>query len=223
MAVSVSLTTQEKTTYRRFRQELLLRIGDGEVRGDTAVKEVMKLRQMAAGIVRDEEGAWRRINKSGLASKTKAFLQVLDDESGLDGQRSVIGVVQFRKEAEMVQEAVRKSGRWCEILYGGLTSNEKDARVHEFRRRKGAVLLLHPRTAGHGVTLTSAATMVFLSLPYSQEDHLQVRGRIHRIGQERPCRYVYLLAEGTLDSRIRKLLLTRERSAERFLEAFCNE
>jgi SNF2 family DNA or RNA helicase len=57
-------------------------------------------------------------------------------------------------------------------------------------------------TAGLGITLTAASTMVFYSLDYSMSNFEQTKARIHRAGQRMPCTYIYLLAAGTVDEKV---------------------
>ena len=45
-------------------------------------------------------------------------------------------------------------------------------------------------TAGMGITLTAASTMVFYSLDYSMSNFEQTKARIHRVGQRMPCTYL---------------------------------
>jgi SNF2 family DNA or RNA helicase len=61
-------------------------------------------------------------------------------------------------------------------------------------------------TAGMGITLTAASTMVFYSLDYSMSNFEQTKARIHRVGQKNACTYIYLTAKGTVDEKVLKAL-----------------
>ncbi len=61
-------------------------------------------------------------------------------------------------------------------------------------------------TAGLGITLTAASTMVFYSLDYSRSNFEQAKARIHRAGQRENCTYIYLTARGTVDEKVLKAL-----------------
>jgi len=61
-------------------------------------------------------------------------------------------------------------------------------------------------TAGLGITLTAASTMVFYSLDYSMSNFEQAKARIHRVGQDQKCVYIYLTAWGTVDEKVLKAL-----------------
>jgi SNF2 family DNA or RNA helicase len=52
--------------------------------------------------------------------------------------------------------------------------------------------------------------MVFFSLDYSYEAHIQARDRIHRIGQGSACLYVYLVASNSIDGELLKVLQRKQ-------------
>jgi len=48
--------------------------------------------------------------------------------------------------------------------------------------------------------------LIFFSLTWSLENYQQMAARLHRQGQEKPVRIVHLIAEGTIDERVMKVL-----------------
>ena len=60
--------------------------------------------------------------------------------------------------------------------------------------------------AGLGITLTAASTMVFYSLDYSMSNFEQAKARIHRVSQKDNCLYIYLVAKGTVDTKVLRAL-----------------
>jgi SNF2 family DNA or RNA helicase len=64
-------------------------------------------------------------------------------------------------------------------------------------------------TAGMGITLTAASTMVFYSVDYSMSNYEQARARIHRAGQKYPCTYIHLVADMTVDSKVMTALKSK--------------
>ena len=63
-----------------------------------------------------------------------------------------------------------------------------------------------PQTAGYGLTLTSAHTVIYYSNDFNLETRVQSEDRCHRIGQNHPVTYIDLVAEGTVDEHIVKAL-----------------
>ena len=75
-------------------------------------------------------------------------------------------------------------------------------------------------TAGLGLTLTAASTMVFYSLDYSMSNFEQCKARIHRAGQRMPCTYIYLTAQGTVDEKVLKALKNKANLAKTLVDDY---
>ena len=75
-------------------------------------------------------------------------------------------------------------------------------------------------TAGTGITLTAASTMVLYSTDYSMSNHEQVRARIHRVGQDHKCTYIYLCARGTVDEKVLKALRDKAELAQLLVDNY---
>ena len=73
-----------------------------------------------------------------------------------------------------------------------------------------------------GSTLTAASTMVFYSLDYSMSNFEQAKARIHRVSQKNDCLYIYLIAKGTVDSKILKSLRQKVDLAKLLVDDYRN-
>ena len=73
-------------------------------------------------------------------------------------------------------------------------------------------------TAGMGLTLTAASTMVFYSMDYSMSNYEQCRARIHRAGQKFPCTYIHLIAKGTVDGKVMQALKNKANLAKSLID-----
>ena len=84
------------------------------------------------------------------------------------------------------------------------TLDEPDA-VTRWNAGKTRLLLLHPKSAGHGLNLQgnpNGNKIVFLSLPWSLELYEQTVGRLHRGGQCQDVWCYVLICNKTVDERI---------------------
>ncbi|GHV49239.1 hypothetical protein FACS189499_10190 [Clostridia bacterium] len=77
-------------------------------------------------------------------------------------------------------------------------------------------------TAGLGITLTAASTLVFYSTNYSMSDYEQTRARIHRVGQTQNCTYYHIIARGTVDEKVLKSLRDKAELAKTLIDDFRN-
>lgn len=48
--------------------------------------------------------------------------------------------------------------------------------------------------------------MVFYSLDYSMSNFEQAKARIHRVSQKNDCLFIYLVAKGTVDLKVLRVL-----------------
>ena len=64
-------------------------------------------------------------------------------------------------------------------------------------------------TAGYGITLTKATTVIYYSNSFDLEKRLQSEDRAHRIGQTNKVTYYDLTAKDTIDEKIVKALCSK--------------
>ena len=78
-----------------------------------------------------------------------------------------------------------------------------DKAIERWNDGKIELLLIHPKSAGHGLNLQHGGNkMVFVSLPWSLELYEQTVGRLHRSGQKHDVWVYLLLTNKTIDLRI---------------------
>ena len=182
----VTLSHQEQLAYTRMKQELVVEFERETVTAEIALTKLMKLRQLSSGFLYGD--TTHRIGTSRLT----VLLETLEEL----GPQPVIIWCQFHEEIEQVATALGEKA---------MTMYAKTADRTESLRRFGTeaqYLIAHPRSAGHGLTLTQAATCVWYSLDFSLEAYSQANDRIHRIGQTRSTLYVHLIAPGLIDEHI---------------------
>lgn len=80
------------------------------------------------------------------------------------------------------------------------------------------VALLGITAAGVAVTLTAASTVWFAELFWTPALMIQAEDRCHRIGQQAQVKSLYLVAKGTLDEVLWKLIMAKFRALGEFVE-----
>lgn len=82
------------------------------------------------------------------------------------------------------------------------------------------VLLCHPASAGHGLNLQKGGhTVVWYSLPWSLELYQQANARLWRQGQVSTVIIHHLIAKGTIDERVVKVLDGKEATQSAIMKA----
>jgi len=80
---------------------------------------------------------------------------------------------------------------------------DDDNAIERWNAGKVELLLVHPKSAGHGLNLQhGGCRMVFVSLPWSLELFEQTVGRLHRSGQRHDVWVYVLMTEKSVDEKI---------------------
>lgn len=86
---------------------------------------------------------------------------------------------------------------------GSTPQKERAAQIEMFQTdRNVRVFLAQQQSAGVAINLTAASEIVLVEPAWSPEDNAQAIARIHRIGQDVPCRARIFTLAGTIDSAI---------------------
>ena len=71
------------------------------------------------------------------------------------------------------------------------------------------MLLCHPQSASHGLTLTRANTVIWCSPTYNAEHYQQFNQRIYRAGQTQKTETILIQAKNTWEPEVYKKLNTK--------------
>ena len=66
--------------------------------------------------------------------------------------------------------------------------------------------MANPATAGYGLTLTAANTVIYYANDFNLETRMQSEDRCHRLGQKNTVTYIDFICEDTVDEKIVKSL-----------------
>jgi SNF2 family DNA or RNA helicase len=193
----ISLPPDVKKVYDKMRKELCISLGDDiNVLAQSTVSMLNKLNQISSGFLIDTE---LQVVHRLSTFKVKELVEVLEEL----GNEQVVIWANYREEYKMIKEAL---GADCVEYHGGTNITDKDSAVAKFKAGKVKYFVANPISAGHGLTLTNASYMIFFSYNYSLELYVQALDRIHRIGQTNKCTYISLLAKGTIDEVIYRVV-----------------
>lgn len=195
---SVSLDSSEIKAYQEMLKKLIIELDDVTITAANAAVKIMKLRQITAGFLIDEDTNTHVFGKSKLSA-----LQDLLEEIG---KHQVIIWTQFQYEARQIKKTL---GDKAEIINGTIAKAERDANFQKFKSGNLPYLIAHPRSLGHGVTLTNCSYAIYYSIDYSYESYYQSCDRIYRYGQRNACTYYHLIVPGSIDEVIYKALKTK--------------
>ena len=105
------------------------------------------------------------------------------------------------------------------VIHGGMAWPEREEQVERFRDPDGARFLVATDAAGEGINLQFCRLMVNYDIPWNPARLEQRMGRIHRYGQKHDVRVVNLVAGGTREGRVLKVLLDKLESVRHALSS----
>lgn len=139
-------------------------------------------------------------------------------EKTLDHGEQVVVFSAFNEPiTHLVEHFSGKSGvnykgqRWsgARMITGTVNDKERLRTVDDFQAGKIGLLCIGVRAGGMGIDLPNACYAYFLDLPWTPADFTQCTGRLLRLGQERDCQFIKLLASNTIDQRMESIILSK--------------
>jgi len=184
--VETRVQLADRGPYEKMKRDYVVKFGDDRVIAQNAASVTTKLQQMASGFVYNREGPlpvhWFSTHKFD------RLAELLDENQ----RANTIVVYNYQEElAELRRQFPHAQ-----------TIEDKDV-IERWNAGKVELLLVHPKSAGHGLNLQHGGChMVFVSLPWSLELYEQTVGRLHRGGQRHAVWVYVMLTEKTIDERI---------------------
>lgn len=192
----VELEPVARKIYRSLVKESFAELASGEVTAPNVLTRLLRLSQLTGGFLGNgENAAVQQIS----SAKLSAMEDILESAVA-EGQKLVI-IARFLPEIRAICKELDGRG----LRYACITGEVQDraAQVAQFQNDPDVpVFVGQIATAGLGLTLTAASTMVFYSLDYSMSNYEQAKARIHRVGQRNPCTYIHLIAKDTVDEKV---------------------
>jgi len=184
--VETRVQLADRGPYEKMKRDYVVKFGEDRVIAQNAASVTTKLQQMASGFVYNREGPlpvhWFSTHKFD------RLAELLDENQ----RANTIVVYNYQEElAELRRQFPHAQ-----------TIEDKDV-IERWNAGKVELLLVHPKSAGHGLNLQHGGChMVFVSLPWSLELYEQTVGRLHRGGQRHAVWVYVMLTEKTIDERI---------------------
>jgi len=207
--IYINLPTRRQREYDIFERESIL--GFTEERGvgiDASDKTLVafaassrgiKLRQLASGCVYADE-----TNKTYSITHREKIEAIRELHNSIDSP--ILVIYAFQSELKSLKNAFPKARKI-----------DKDKDITDWNDGKIPIALAHPASVGHGLNLQFGGHIViWYSLTYDAELYAQTNKRLDRPGQKEIVSIIHLIAKGTIEEKILKVLQKKERLAEGF-------
>ena len=183
---SVELTPEQKKHFTIMMRHLVTEISE-EGSTITAVNEAVKLQklvQIALGVAYDDDGGNVEIDCTPRVNLVKEIIE----EAG----EKVIVFVPLTGTLHMLERELSK--HWTVgVVNGAVSAAKRNQIFNDFQnQRDPRVLIAHPATMAHGLTLTAANTVVWYGPIASNEQYVQANGRVERIGKRHVSNVIHI-------------------------------
>lgn len=132
-------------------------------------------------------------------------------ETSITKQRPWIVFGWHREVIESIADKLKAKGFRTGKILGGTTDTLRKEYVTKFQNGELDVIVLSLGAASLGITLTRSSHMLFVEQPFSPSVLNQAEDRAHRIGQDNPVNIYTLIAKGTIDEKVQKILKVKRR------------
>ncbi len=146
------------------------------------------------------------LTKIEVDSKSRTFIEKLDEIFQDDPNGKVIVFTEFRETQDMLGDLCSEQGWSAHRFHGQLNPLQKDSAIDSFRVGTGPQVLISTEAGGEGRNFQFAHILVNYDLPWNPMRVEQRIGRIDRIGQEHPVTIFNFHVQGTIEGRILDVL-----------------
>ena len=154
------------------------------------------------------------LKQIAVQGKLDRCVEWIRDFIEVDGKLVVFAVHRF-----VIDRLMEEFGPAAVRVDGSVTGPARDHAVRDFQSEPGIRLFVgNIKAAGVGLTLTASSNVAFLELPWTPGDLTQAEDRVHRIGQKDSVNIHYLLADGTIEEDIARLIDRKRRVLDKVLD-----
>jgi SNF2 family DNA or RNA helicase len=179
------LTPQQRKYYNELKNQLLFEASGEEVSAINAAIKLNKLLQISGGAVYTDTG---EVLEFDVSNRLNVVLEVIEEAS-----HKVLVFIPFTHTIELLRARLEKEGITCDVINGKVPVNKRSDIVEKFQTEPNPrVLLIQPKAASHGLTLTAADTIIWYAPTTSVETYLQANARIDRAGQKNAMTVVHI-------------------------------
>ncbi len=136
--------------------------------------------------------------------KVEKLTEIIDMILNEDRNQKVIVFTEFVATQRFLQELLLNRGYSVTTLNGGMTIDERNDALREFRDKTS--IFISTDAGGEGLNLQFANIIINYDLPWNPMKIEQRCGRVDRIGQERDVHIYNFIVKDTIENRVREVI-----------------
>lgn len=181
---SAPMTAEQQAAFKNMMKHFIVEAQAGTITALNEAVKLQKLIQIACGVAYDDQGGEIELP---CGPRVQAVEEVIEEAGG-----KVIVFVPLTGTLNMLVRELGK--RWSvAAVNGAVPAHQRNEIFRAFQQDKDPkVLIAHPATMAHGLTLTAADTIIWYGPVNSNEQYTQANGRIERIGKRKSSLVVHI-------------------------------
>ena len=198
--VEVKMDDKEKALYDKFRQDMVLKLPDGELDAVNAAALSNKLLQMADGAVYGDDKKVLHIHDR----KLDALEDIIEAANG----KPLLVAYWYKHDRDRIRAR--------------FDTRDIDTKqdIDDWCAGKIPVALIHPASAGHGLNLQDGgSSIVWFGLTWSLEMYQQLNARLWRQGQKNTVVIQHIITAGTYDEDVIRALELKDTNQNALINA----
>lgn len=180
-----------------------------EIIAENPLSRLVKLRQIASGFLKDNDGQLIKLKTEKIAA-LKDFLD--------NWNKKLVIFAEFQNSIDEIEAELKKR----KIKFVTLDGRQKDKKIwRKFQSDESIQIIICQYQSGSaGIDLFAADTILYYEPTLRSTTLEQSRDRIHRTGQHQPCSYIHFITKGTVEEQIYKSLSKYEDFSEKLFTEY---
>lgn len=201
--VPYHMPSRQEKVYRAFEKDAIAAVTSNQVISAVNAAGVMqKLMQIASGASYSDGLAGERY-----VSIDSGRYELVADLA--DQRTNSVVFFNWQHQKEHLEAEFKKKGLTYAVIDGSTSDKARKEAVDLFQAGFYRVLLAHPQSAAHGLTLTRGTATIWASPTYNLEHWLQGNRRIYRAGQTQKTETIVVVAPGTVEEKVMQKLIDK--------------
>lgn len=190
-----------KEIYEKQYDERMAKLEAAKTEGEYKVAALAL--EKFTGVAFDEMSEFRHTTAM---AKLPLCIKYIEDllASGIDN------LVVFAHHIDVIEKLLEHFEDDAVAVYGKTSREDREKNVQLFQELKKRIFIGQIRTAGVGITLTAANTVVFVEIDWVPGVLSQCEDRLCRIGQKKMVHVIHLILGNTLDANMVKKVVGKQ-------------
>lgn len=190
--IAFKLSARHQAFYDKMERDAIAVVNSQTIKAINGAVLYGKLMQVASGAAYDDlgEAAWIDSGRYELIADL------------CEQRPHTLVFFQWEHQRDRLIEEFEKRGLTYGVVDGSVGLKQRTEFVQYFQKGFYRVGLLHPKAAGHGLTLTKATTSIWASPTINAEWWKQANHRAYRAGQTLRTETIIIVAQKTIDERV---------------------